>query len=42
MFNLMTEVNRLIYESLAQNLSPYDGNELSVWSDIQSSLCVPQ
>ena len=42
MFNLMTKVNRLIDESLAQNLSPYDGYELSVWSNIQSSLCVPQ
>ena len=38
MANFLTKVNRLIDESLVQNLSPY---ELPVCSNIQSSLSVP-
>ena len=38
MANFLTEINRLIDESLVQNLSPY---EFSVCSNIQSSLSVP-
>ena len=38
MANFLTEINRLIDESLVQKLSPY---EFSVYSNIQSSLSVP-